>query len=323
MKVTDINNNPVAGAALTFAYGAGTAGASPTATSTGCGSATVTDATGSFNCGPITPGTATGTATFKVTAIVASGPNAGTATGTSPLINVAGTATQLVATSGTPQTAASGATFANLVAQLEDGVGNLISTSGVVVNFMASPAGCVTNLPAANSVTTNASGQATFAAPIAQTTTTNVACVITAASTGLTSATFTLNITGTAGGGSGYTLKILQIPGFPPGHGRVGSGFGRRTAFVVKLVDASGNGVSDFINFTILSGGTTSASFSGGVPTKTLGDGTATVYVSAGASAGTFSIQVTSPKLSGTVTDTTNSLTDTGGKNLIEPFQIS
>ena len=273
-------------------------------------------------------GTASNTAgTYTVSATASDGTTTVTCktSASSPTIavtNTAGTATQLVATSGTPQTAASGATFANLVAQLEDASGNHVSTANVPVTFTASPAGCVTNLPAL-AVNTDANGQATFTAPIAQTTTTNVACTITAASTGLTSATFTLNITGTAGGGSGYTLKILQIPGFPPGHGRVGSGFGRRTAFVVKLVDASGNGVSDFINFTILSGGTTSASFSGGVPTKTLGDGTATVYVSAGASAGTFSIQVTSPKLSGTVTDTTNSLTDTGGKNLIEPFQIS
>ena len=332
VRVTDANGNPVPGATLTFGYASQTGGAVPTAKSTGCGTATppVTGADGTYDCGPILPGNVPGTATIQATATT-TGANAGSASGTSPLITVvAGVTAQSCAfTNGAPITGVTtGGTFPANAFQVKvtdgpSGTGNPVT--GAPITYTASNASGAT-ATGFSSPSTDGTGQASPTGETASGTAGTFTVSATTPGVGggtLNCGSITVTTTAPGGGGSGYTLKILHIPGFPPGHGRVGSGFGRSTALVVKLVDANGNGVSDFINFTILSGGTAPASFNGAVPTKTLADGTATVYVSAGASAGTFSIQVTSPKLSGTVTDFTNSLTDTTGRNLIEPFVIS
>ena len=225
--------NPVNGAPVTYTVNP-VGGATLTGLTSGQTTGTGANAGQFTPTGPLTANNTAGT--YTVSAAIGNIPCGSPITVT----NTPGTATQLVATSGTPQTAASGATFANLVAQLEDAFGNPVSTSGVVVNFTASPAGCVTNLPAANSVTTTASGQATFTAPIAQSTTTNVACTITATATGVAgTATFTLNITGTGGGGgTGLHLVLLSPIGSPVGVTRSG------TSLIVQLQNAANQGVS-------------------------------------------------------------------------------
>ena len=256
-------------------------------------------------------GTASNTAgTYTVSATASDGTTTVTCktSASSPTIavtNTAGTATQLVATSGTPQTAASGATFANLVAQLEDASGNPISTVGVVVNFTASPVGCVTNLPATGSVTTNASGQATFTAPIAQTTTTNVACTITATATGVAgTATFTLNITGTGGGGgTGLHLVLLSPTGSPVSVTRSG------TNLIVQLQNSAGVGVSSPNKIT----GTITPASDGSQGVFTNGSLTQTVRtfvtLSNGAGVGSFVVLATRGSSVYTVTFTASGAT--------------
>ena len=218
VKVTDGSAAPVSGATIVYSVTPGTNGATASGFNT---TTNTTGAAGTASPASVTAGTTAGT--FTVSAIATSN---GVTLNCAPInvTTVAGPATQLVAISGTPQTVASGATFANLVVQLQDVNGNAINTSGIPVNFAASPAGCVTNLPANNSVVTTANGQATFMAPVAQATTTNVPCTIIATATGVAgAATFTLNITGSGGGSSQYTLQIITRPVTRPARARPAS----------------------------------------------------------------------------------------------------
>ena len=188
--VNDLGGNPVAGVTVNFAVPASGASASLSASSS------VTDVNGQASVNA-TANTVAGT--YNVTASAA-----GLASATFSLTNSAGAVANLVAQSGTPQTAALNNAFgAQLVARVTDGGGNPVS--GVTVNFAApAGAGASATLSAASAVT-DANGDAKISA-----TANGVAGTfsVTTSSAGLANVTFTL--TNRAGPSVEETQRVIS-----------------------------------------------------------------------------------------------------------------
>jgi len=140
---------------VTFTATTGGGGASGTFSNTTNTIKVSTDSNGVADPGTFTANTKVGSFNVNVT------PSTGSATGAFNLTNVAGTATQLIASSGTPQTVTVGmAAGMPLVATAEDQYNNPVS--GVSVTFTApgsGPSGTFSNSMGSITGTTNASGQ--------------------------------------------------------------------------------------------------------------------------------------------------------------------
>jgi adhesin/invasin len=167
VKVTDSNNNPVSGVAVTFAVASG--GGSIT------GASATTSAAGIAAVGSWTVGTTAGSNTLTATSPGLSGsPVTFSATG------VAGAASMYVVTAST-YTPTAGTTVA-ITAQLADTYGNAVKTSGISVTF--SKTGTGGSLSGTNPVSTNSNGIATI--NLVTGTTAGVTYTVTATSTGRT-----------------------------------------------------------------------------------------------------------------------------------------
>ena len=166
VKVTDATNNPVQFAIVTFA--APGSGASGTFADTGTNTTSAsTDQNGVATSPAFTANSIAGPDSVTATA-------AGASTGaTFNLVNLAGSAATITATSGTPQRAAIGVPFsAPLVATVRDSFSNPVS--GVSVTFSApttSASGTFSNGTTAETDTTDANGVATSSAFVANQTT--------------------------------------------------------------------------------------------------------------------------------------------------------
>jgi len=211
--------------------------------------------------------------------------------------NSAGSASQVVATSGTGQNATVGATFGTVLhVTIEDSHDNPILSSGTSVTFTAplgGASGTFFNGTDTTTTSTNSTGVATATAFAADTTAGNY--TVTATSTGLTSAAFSeTNNAGTASqtvvtGGNGQSTAVGSAFGSPlvvtieDAHGNPvlasgttvsfgGPGSGAGGTFAPGSVTTNGNGVATATTFTAnsvvgsyvvvaSSGGLASASF--------------------------------------------------------------
>ena len=142
----------------------------------------------------------------------------------SPITIAAGPATKLIITSQ-PTTGSTGTAIGNVVVQVEDANGNLVTTSSAPVSIASTPTGVsgTTTVNATNGVATF--GALTFSA--------SGSYILTASSTGLTSATSTaITISGTA------TKLVITSQ---PSTGAAGTAIGN---VVVTVEDANGNTVT-------------------------------------------------------------------------------
>jgi adhesin/invasin len=164
VRVRDVNNNPVAGVAVTFAVASG--GGAVT------GAAATTNASGIAAAGSWTLGTTPGANTLRATSPGLTGsPVTFSATG------IVGAAARYVVTSSSYAPVAG--TAVAVSAQLADQYGNPVATSGIAVTFTRTGAGG--SFSGANPATTNASGIATVTFTTG--TTAGTAYTITATST--------------------------------------------------------------------------------------------------------------------------------------------
>jgi len=157
VKVTDQNNNPVAGVTVTFLVTQGGGSVSDGAASGGSASV-ATSAAGIATLSSWTLGTAAGSNTLTATAAgsgIAGNPVSFTATGNP------GAATQIVITVQPPAQAQSGVTLSTQPAvRLEDAHGNPVAQNNVSVTAQITGGGAT--LRGTTTVTTNASGAAGF-----------------------------------------------------------------------------------------------------------------------------------------------------------------
>jgi hypothetical protein len=208
----------------------------------------------------------------------------------------------IIATSGSGQSAAINAVFANpLVVTVKDGSGNPLS--GVSVSFTAPISGASGVFAAGMSTaTTNASGVATSAAFIANGTVGTY--TVTAVAMGLSN-TATFSLTNTPG----VPASIVATSGSGQS-ALVNTAFANPLSATVK--DANGNPLSGVtVTFTLPSSGA-SGTFAGGVNTAaTNASGVATsAAITANATAGAYSVAAS---VAGVSTPATFSLTNTAG----------
>ncbi len=253
VTVTDASNNPVSGVVVTFtppASGAsGTfAGGVKTATSNGSGVATSAVFTANATAG----------GPYNVVASAT-----GATSANFSLTNQVGTAANISATAGTPQTAQVNTAFTTqLQATVKDAGSNPVS--GVLVTFTAPASGAAgTFAGGVNTATTNASGIATAAVFTANGTegaypvTATVAGVVTPAAFSLTnSAGPAASITATAG---------------TPQNATINTAFATQLQATVK--DAESNPVSGVTVTFAAPGSGASGAFAGGVITATTNAG--------------------------------------------------
>jgi len=217
VRVTDVSGNPVAGVDVTFAVTAGGGSAASIQQTDAAGLASVT----------WTLGRTTGPNSLDATAMLAGGPAtvSFTATGT------AGTAGQLAITTQPSASAASGAVFAQQPAiQLQDLLGNPVTTNGVAITAQSSGA------LGGNVTVATVNGVATFA---------NLSL---AGLTGSYTLTFTgTNLTGVTSNSIALTpgqatgLVVVTQPGTTE---QSGVAFAQQP--VIQVVDAAGNAVASF-----------------------------------------------------------------------------
>ncbi len=209
---------------------------------------------------------------------------------------IAGPATTLVATSGTPQSQTINAGFSNpVVATITDAGGNPVS--GVTVNFAAPGAGASATLSAPSAVT-DANGQASVTATANGTA---GSYSVTASATGLTDVTFALTNTV----GAATTLAITS--GTPQSQTE---GLAFADPLVVTITDASGNPVSGVsVGFGAPASGA-SATLSAATAT-TDASGQASVTATANNTAGSYSVTASATGLTSGTFALTNISADT------------
>jgi hypothetical protein len=278
--VKDAGGNPVSGATVTFAV----PGSGPSGTFAG-GLATVqetTNAAGQVTAPALTANSKAG-GPYSVTASVV-----GVSTPASfALTNLAGAASGITATGGTPQSAAINTAFATaLQATVIDVGGNPVSGAAVTFAVPGSgPSGTFSGGLTTVQVTTNAAGQATAPALTANSkaggpydATASVAGVSTAVSFVLTNLTGSPNsITATAGTAQSATINTAFA-----------------TALQATVKDAGGNPVSGaVVTFTAPASGAT-GTFAGAVSTATNTQGVATAPAfTANGTAGSYTVTAT------------------------------
>ena len=211
--------------------------------------------------------------------------------GTTTVRITAGTATTITATSGSGQSALVNANFLNpVVATVTDFFGNPVSGASVVFSGPSSGASATFASAATIAVLTNASGQASSGTFKANGSTGSYQ--ISAAVTGLTSATFAETNT------VGPPAAIAVAPGSPSSSGQIqvpGSAF--TYPLSAKVTDAAGNPISGVtVTFTAPSSGA-SGTFTGGsrvvtAVTNSIGIATSTTFT-ANSTQGTFNVAAT------------------------------
>ncbi len=192
-SVKDANGNPVSGVTVTF-----TAPATGASAAFG-GAATATAVTNGSGIATAPVLTANGTAGSY--AVTASATGVGTAASFN-LTNLAGNATSITATAGTPQSATVSTAFATaLQASVKDANGNPVS--GVTVTFTAPATGASAAFGGAATATavTNGSGIATAPVLTANGTAGSYAVTASAAGVSATASYSLTNVAGTGGGG--------------------------------------------------------------------------------------------------------------------------
>ena len=259
--VKDANGNPVSGVSVTFAVATG--GGSIT------GAAPTTNASGVATIGSWTLGTTAGSNTLTATSAGLTGsPVTFTATGT------VGAAEQIAVNAGNNQTVTVGTAVPTQPSVIvKDVNGNPVS--GVSVTFaVATGGGSITGA----TPTTNASGVATIGSWTLGTAA--GANTLTAASAGLTGSPVTFAATGTASGAS----TITKVSGDAQ-TGTVATALGN--AFVVKVADGFGNAIQ---GATVSWGVTTGSGSLSQTSNSTAFDGTASVTLTLGSTAGANSV---------------------------------
>jgi adhesin/invasin len=242
VRVKDASGNAVAGVAVAFALSgqpAGAAGASVSPAS--C----TTDVNGQCQAA-LTLGSAAGAYTVSATASDASGNALTGSPVTFTASALAGTAVSISAVSGTGQSATVGAQLANpFVVKVTDAAGN--GVAGITVTFAVTAGGGTLS---ATSVTTDASGQASTKLTLGTAAGSNNNTV-TATAAGLSGSPVTF--TASANAGAAATIAAVS------GSGQSGAvGTELASAFVVKVTDANGNGVSGVtVVFAVTAGGGT------------------------------------------------------------------
>ncbi len=271
--VTDANNNPVQGVAVTFSIGSG--GGSIT------GANATSNASGIATVGSWTLGVTAGTNTLRAASAGLTGsPVTFTATG------LTGSPTTITLYAGNGQTATAGAAVAtDPSVRVTDVYNNPVA--GVAVTFAAaSGGGSVTGA----SVTTNASGIAAVGSWTLGTTA--GANTLTATSPGLNGSPILFTATGTAGAASRY---VVTSSNYSPA-------VGSSVLVTAQLADVYNNPVAQSgVGVTFSKSPNNSGSLSGATP-ATNSSGIATVTLTVGTTVGT----------SYTVTATTNGPTRTG-----------
>ncbi|MEI6364003.1 MAG: Ig-like domain-containing protein, partial [Actinomycetes bacterium] len=252
--VTDANNNPVSGVAVTFAVASG--GGSV------IGGSTTTNASGIATVGSWTLGTVVGANTMTATnASLTGSPLTFTATG------LVGAASKYVVTSSGYSPIAGAAVTVS--AQLADQYGNAVATNGITVTWTKSPT--TSGSFASGTTSTNSSGVATV--------------VFT---TGTTVTTYAVTATSSSGGArTGTSPNIVSVAGAAKNLA-VNAGAGQSATVgtavttdpAVLVTDTNGNPVSGVtVTFAVASGGgsviggsaTTNASGIAAVGSWTLG----------------------------------------------------
>ncbi len=269
--VTDANNNPVPGAAVTFAVASGGGSVS--------GGAATTNASGIAAVTNWTLGTTAGTNTLTAAATGLSGsPVTFTATGT------VGPAAKIAVNAGNNQTAISGTKVAvNPSVLVTDVNGNPVGN--VTVTFaVASGGGSIGGSPA----NTNASGIAAVTSwTLGTTVGTNT---LTATVAGLSGSPVTFTATGTVGAASKY---VVTSSSYTPAAGTA-------VTITAQLADQYGNPVSTSIAVTFTKTGT-GGSLTGTNPTTTNSSGIATISLTTSTTAGTtYTVTATSTGATGT-----------------------
>jgi hypothetical protein len=222
--VSDGGGNPVSGAVVTFTA----PGSGPTANFAGSASVTATTNSSGVAIAPAsTAGTQAGA--YQVTASVAGLANSASFS----LTNLAAGPASIAATAGTPQNATLNTAFAAaLQATVKDAGGNPLS--GVTVTFAAPTTGASATFGGSATVTTNASGVATAPALTANgqagsyTVTASVASVTTPVGFSLTNTPATTGGSGTLSGSANSNSGTFNL---------------------------TTEGVSDWVNWGVISGG--------------------------------------------------------------------
>jgi hypothetical protein len=275
--VTDIDNNPVAGVAVTFAVATG--GGSLTGTNPA-----TTNASGVAGIGSWTLGTTAGANSLTATATGFAGggnPVTFTATGT------VGAAAKIAVNAGDAQSATAGTAVATAPSVLVTDLNNN-PVAGVSVTFaVASGGGSVTGT---NPVTTSGAGIATIGSWILGSTV--GANTMTATATGFTGGGNPVTFTGTGTTGAAATIAAASTP---PASATVGSSV---TAPSVLVTDTHGNPVSGVsVTFAVTVG---NGSISPITPITTDGAGHATLTTwTLGTTAGTNTVTATATGLTG------------------------
>jgi adhesin/invasin len=269
VTITDAGNNPVQGVTVTF-----TAPASGASGAFGGSATVVTNASGVAAAPTFTANTVAGS--YAVTA------STGTLSTNFNLTNLPGPAASVIATAGTPQSAAINTTFATaLQAAVRDSFGNPVS--GVTVSFAGPNSGVGGSFAPGATPTTNASGVAT-----ATSFTANGAIgsySVTATATGVvTPASFSL--TNTAGPPATLT------PSGTPQSTTVNTAFATPLSVTVK--DASNNPVAGAsVTFSLPASGA-SGTFGGTATATANASGVATApTLTANTAAGSYTVTAT------------------------------
>jgi hypothetical protein len=271
--VKDSNGNPVSGATVTFnAPGSGAGG-----TFAGGVNTAITNANGIAVSAVFTANSTAGS--YSVMASV----SGLVSVASFPMTNVPGPAASIIATSGTPQSATIGTSFAApLVATVEDSGGNPVS--GATVTFAAPGSGAGgTFAGGVNTATTNAGGVATSAVFTANSTAGSDS--VTASVSGV-SATAVFSLTNNAG----PPASITATSGTPQS-ANVGTAFAAPLVATVK--DSGGNLLSGVTVVFAPPASGASGTFAGGVNTATTnGSGVATsaVFTANSTSGGPYNV---------------------------------
>jgi hypothetical protein len=293
--VSDSAGNPVSGVTVTFSAPSG--GASGTFAGSATATA-VTDGNGNATAPAFAANSVAGS--YTITA----GVSGVASTANFTLTNLAGAASSVTATAGTPQSATEGTTFATLLkATVRDASGNAVG--GVSVTFSAPGSGAGGSFGGSSTapVTTNTSGIAT--APAFTANTIAGSYTVTASAAGVaTPASFSL--ANTPGAAAGITASAGT-----PQSATEGTAFA--TALQATVKDAGGNAVAGVtVTFTAPGSGA-SGTFSGSATatatTNSGGIATAPAFT-AGAAAGAYTVAAT---VGGVATPANFSLTNTAG----------
>jgi adhesin/invasin len=265
VRVTDKNNNPVAGVAVTFAVATG--GGS------GTGLSALTDASGIATVDSWTLGTIKGANTMTATSAGLTGsPVTFTATG------IAGAATRFLVTPASSNPTAGVAM--TISAQLADQYGNAVTSSGVSVTWSKTGPG------------------GTFAV---SPTTTNVNGIATASFTPTTTAGTTHTVTATSAGASGTSGNIVTKAGVATKYIVTSSSYtpahGTAVTITAQLTDQFGNPVATAGKSVAWTKTGTGGSFAG-TPTSTNASGIATaVFTTANVAGRTYVVTATTAGL--------------------------